>query len=319
MVSSATRQYIGLNERFLVGQLLASHDIRMNPNAALVYVGSTHVNAGTGKDGLDPNNPLSTIDEAIGACTANRGDVVVVLPGHVDATIAAGTISLDVAGVTVLCMGQGALRPTITAATSTAATVLISAASCNWIGGIFVCNIDAQTTQISVTAADVSLINIETRDTAGTAQAVSAVTASAAATRFLLREYKHRGDPAAGATDAVHLSTAADMTVEDFDIEGNFSTAGINQIGTAARFRVRSRTGRPCFIWNQNSADVGVSAAAGTTGFVAGPLNIMCTDNAANITEAVTAAAMQQFDNIYVCNLAGEKAMLINTTASTDA
>jgi hypothetical protein len=42
-------------------------------------------------------------------------------------------------------------------------------------------------------------------------------------------------------------------------------------------------------------------------------------DNAANVTEAITGATFVTFDPVYVVNLAGEKAMLINTTASTDA
>ena len=50
-------------------------------------------------DGLSPEKALRTIDYAVGLCTANVGDVIVLLPGtH---TITTGTVTLDVAGITI--------------------------------------------------------------------------------------------------------------------------------------------------------------------------------------------------------------------------
>lgn len=54
----------------------------------------------------------NTIDAAIGACTANRGDVIYVMPGHTEA-ITDGSIALDVAGVTIIGIGSGSMKPTL--------------------------------------------------------------------------------------------------------------------------------------------------------------------------------------------------------------
>ena len=74
--------------------------------------------------------PFSTIDYAIGQCTANKGDVILVMPGHTETITAAGGITLDVAGVSIIGLGNGSLRPTITYTTAATGTFLISAANC---------------------------------------------------------------------------------------------------------------------------------------------------------------------------------------------
>lgn len=56
---------------------------------------------------------FATIDEAIGACTANAGDTIYVLPGHTEA-ITSGSIALDVAGVSIIGLGSGSLKPSLT-------------------------------------------------------------------------------------------------------------------------------------------------------------------------------------------------------------
>lgn len=69
----------------------------------------------------------ATIDAAIGLCTANAGDVIVVLPGHTETVANATTIVADVAGISIIGLGQGTNRPTITLATSTAASIPVTA------------------------------------------------------------------------------------------------------------------------------------------------------------------------------------------------
>lgn len=66
--------------------------------------------------GFDPdgvNRFFATIDAAIGACTANAGDTIFVLPGHTEA-VTATSIALDVAGVSIIGLGSGAMKPTLT-------------------------------------------------------------------------------------------------------------------------------------------------------------------------------------------------------------
>jgi hypothetical protein len=91
--------------------------------------------------GPDPdgkNRYFATVDEAIGACTANANDVIYVLPGHTE-TVTATSIALDVAGVQIIGLGVGALRPTFTFSTA-AATITVTGASCAWKNCHFVAN-----------------------------------------------------------------------------------------------------------------------------------------------------------------------------------
>ena len=85
--------------------------------------------------GTNPKQPLATLDGAIGKTTANNGDVILVHPGHAETISAAAAITFDVAGITVIGMGVGNSRPTITLDT-------------------------AATTDIDVTAADVQIHNM---------------------------------------------------------------------------------------------------------------------------------------------------------------
>lgn len=76
-----------------------------------------YVDSGIGSDsndGRDPAFPMATIDAANGRCTADLGDVIIVQPGHAEA--GAAEITLDVDGVSVIGIGSGVQRPTVTVA-----------------------------------------------------------------------------------------------------------------------------------------------------------------------------------------------------------
>ena len=75
--------------------------------------------AGAGADspvsnGKNPVRPFLTIDYAIGQCAANNGDIIFVMPGHTESLSAPGDITINVAGVTVMGLGQGNTRPKVT-------------------------------------------------------------------------------------------------------------------------------------------------------------------------------------------------------------
>jgi len=72
--------------------------------------------------------PFATIDYAIGKCTANNGDVIYVLPGHTETVAAAAGIACDVAGISIIGVGQGSLKPQITLSATTS-TIAVSAAN----------------------------------------------------------------------------------------------------------------------------------------------------------------------------------------------
>jgi len=73
--------------------------------------------------------PFATIDYAIGQCTADRGDVIYVLPGHVETIADADDVDLDVAGVAIIGIGKGSDQPRFDF-TATASTLDVGAADC---------------------------------------------------------------------------------------------------------------------------------------------------------------------------------------------
>jgi len=73
---------------------------------------------------------FATIDEAIGACTSNAGDTIFVLPGHTE-TVTNGSIAADVAGVSIIGLGSGSLKPTLTFS-ATNSKINVTAANCTF-------------------------------------------------------------------------------------------------------------------------------------------------------------------------------------------
>lgn len=119
------------------------------------------VDATTGTDGAghgqNPSSPVATIDYAIGLCTANKGDVIYVMPQHAESV--ATSITCDVAGVSIIGMGDGRNRPTLT---TTAATdcITVTAADVRIENINFaVPGIDAVTADINIAGARCTVKN----------------------------------------------------------------------------------------------------------------------------------------------------------------
>lgn len=81
-----------------------------------------------GTDGSSPSTALGTLDAAFAKCTANVGDVIVVMPNHSETITGAGGITHDIAGVAVVGMGHYNQRPRFLMDAGTTVTYLVSAA-----------------------------------------------------------------------------------------------------------------------------------------------------------------------------------------------
>ena len=91
------------------------------------FVDSNLGNAGN--TGLDPTAALATIQQAITKTTASKYDVIIVMPGHAETIATATAFDLNKIGVSIIGLGRGALRPTISLSLA-AATLTVSAADC---------------------------------------------------------------------------------------------------------------------------------------------------------------------------------------------
>lgn len=266
--------------------------------------------------GLDPDGKLryfSTIDAAIGACTADRGDVILVAPGHTETVTAAAGIAVDVAGVSIIGLGRGSLRPTVNFTTATTASFKVSAANVLVKNILFTGGIDALVNPVHIDAADCALVDVETRDVTG--QATDFVVTTANADRLYIERWTHRGAAAAGADTAISIVGGDGITIKDFWVDGNFAVAAIENVTTACT----NITITDGFARTRNAADVIVTLVATATGNVGPNINARLQDNAANVTEAFVGADAQFFQPINIVNLDGESSMQTNITASTDA
>lgn len=167
-----------------------------------------YVSSGSGTTtgpGYSPETAFSTIDAAIGACTASNGDVIYVMPGHTETVTGAAGVALDVAGVTVIGLGTGRQRGKVNFTTATAASFDISAASCTVKNLVFTNAIDAQTAMINVSAADVSILDCEVQTGNASTQAVLGVLTTASADRLRIENCNFHGLVDAGTTAQIKL------------------------------------------------------------------------------------------------------------------
>ena len=123
-------------------------------------VGGSDVGPGTYKQ------PYSTINGAIGKTVASRGDIIMVGPGHTETVSASATISFSKAGVAVIGMGSGTLRPTITFDTIIDSTINVDAANCAMKNMILTANFADITTAMNVGAVDFTAEDIYFKATA---------------------------------------------------------------------------------------------------------------------------------------------------------
>jgi hypothetical protein len=85
------------------------------------------------------NAPFSTLEYAVSRCTANRGDIIFIKPGHAETISSATALSFDVAGIAIVGLGAGTKRPTFTLDTAATTTIAVSAdnisiSNCRFIG-----------------------------------------------------------------------------------------------------------------------------------------------------------------------------------------
>ena len=107
--------------------------------------------------------------------------------------------------------------------------------------------------------------------------------------------------------------------IRNFWIDGNFDTAAIENVTTAAVNLTINGGANGSYIRTRNAADIAFTAVATTTGNVGPNIYARLQDDAANITEAFAGADMQFFQPIAIANADGEVGLNTNKTASADA
>lgn len=121
--------------------------------------------------------PFATVDYAVSQCTASRGDIVFVKPGHAETISAADGFDIDVAGVAVIGLGTGSLMPTFTLSATTS-DVNISAANCSMVNLRFIASTSDVVRAVQVTAVNATILDLLFPDTGATNEILTAIKAT---------------------------------------------------------------------------------------------------------------------------------------------
>jgi hypothetical protein len=215
----------------------AASEIARTLNSLVTTGKILYVHYGTGKDGagagLFPEAPFKTIDYAIGQCTANKGDVIIAMPGHAESV--AADIDVDVAGITIIGAGVGESRPVVTFITETAAKIDVDAANCRIANLVLKNDIDSQVVVVDVDGAGTVLEDLELLE-GSSKQFLIGI--DIAADRTVVRRCYIKS-VAVGANSGIKISAANDrISLVENEVFGDFADACIHNPTSAVATRL---------------------------------------------------------------------------------
>lgn len=263
----------------------------------------TGVNAAGG--GRNPDAPLATLDYAIGLCTANKGDMIYLMPGHAETIAATDGFDADVAGIRIVGLGWGALRPTFTF-TATASQVNIGANNVTIENVRFVAGISAVVSAVQVEGkTDATFRNCEWYwgDTTGYDFVIS-LELEAGSHRCTVEGCAFLAEPAvAGAAAGVKLVGASNnVTVRDSSFLGDYSLACMSGITTLSQHLLFLDN----LVHNTDAGEPYLEVLTGTTGIIAGTRGQA---SGGTVAANAVADAMSHVEN-YVTNTTGTIAII---------
>jgi len=279
----------------------------------IYWVDST---AGTYSGKGSHDAPYTTIDAAVGQCTANNGDLIMVKPGHTETVSTDGGLAVDIDGVTILGLGRGDQRPLISIGTDVAAAAIISADNVVMAGFRFSIAIDAATDPIQISGAGGEFCDWEVIE-AASCEALDLISVAATGTRTKLHDIKIKGGNTGDgdALNAIHLNGCDDCEIYNIDAyNGDWSEGVIfNEGDEALNIRIHD-----CVLQTKATEDLCIVLDSAATGEIYNLKCILAQDEA-NIDECLSIGDCHAYDPILVVNADSEKAIEWAGTDSTDA
>ena len=222
------------------------------------FVSSTTGSASN--DGTSPQSALATVAQAVTKCTTDKGDVIVVLPGHAEA-VTSSSLTLSKAGISVIGLGQGRLRPTFTYGAA-AATINVTADDVAVKNCVFIANFDNVAAAFTIGAAkDFTLEGNEFFDNSNALHYLSiVVTGSTANSADGLKILNNRWSGLAIAPAAAFSILS---TIDRLTVVGNYiKMASTDDEGSFITFSDKNGTNVEIG-WNQHYVDNATSGATG--------------------------------------------------------
>lgn len=242
--------------------------------------------------------PFASIDYAIGQCTANQGDIIYVLPGHTETISAAGGITADVAGVSIIGLGYGTFRPKITWSAA-ASSCLITAANVKIKNILTTISIDEVVSMFASSASDTTLdmVNFTPYGALGvTGQAIQFLLTTAAAANLTLKNCTHLQATAAAADQKWIQLVGVDnprILNNRIDILAKAATGSIALSGSTACTNVEVVGNR--IIWRGATITSVINFVTGSTGVIA--YNGVGSGIAGTVTANITGDGCYFFEN----------------------
>lgn len=222
---------------FGLPMIYAGPSIPVNPWGNYFFVNST--GGDDGKAGTSPGKCFATIDAAVNEATA--GDVIIVAPGHTETIAAATTLVLDEDEISVIGLGHGSLRPTLSFST-TASRIPISGDGIRFENFLCVGAVADIVSGITVTGDDCILRGIEVRSGGAVLEFLQFIDIDAA-TRPVLEFCKVVASSTAGSNTGLRVDACVDPTIRFNEFLGDFTTAAVSgNAGTGA-----ASTGVQCY------------------------------------------------------------------------
>ena len=159
--------------------LIGSGNIPVTNGNYYFVCNATTANGSDGNPGTSANAPLATLAAAIAKCSTDAigDDVIIILPGHAESIASSTALAFNVAGMTIVGLGVGSLRPTFTFTTANTARIAVSVANVKISGCIFVGNFLSIATVFLLTAApEFTVDSCEFRDTSAVLGFLSIIT-----------------------------------------------------------------------------------------------------------------------------------------------
>jgi hypothetical protein len=283
-------------------------------------VGGSDGNAGT------YDAPCSTITGALAKCTANRGDIIMVKPGHAETVTAAAGIILSKAGVAIIGLGVGSTRPTITLSTANTASITVTANNVTVSNVLFLASFLNIATVFSVAnaqvATDFCVDNCEFRDTSNVLNFVSCV--KIGTTANIADGLTFTNNKVVGVSSAPAAATTAVVSASSIDrayLAGNtiihttalIDTANLLAMGATDLTHAvveKNKTFRPS---TSTTGELITSSSTASSGVVS---ENFCAhlDNSAGLI-IPTGTKLSFFNNFSMVTGAADKSALINPAA----
>jgi len=188
------------------------------------------VDSNQGSDGNNGNfkYPFATINYAVTQCTPNIGDKIFVAAGHVESVIAEYGLLINVPGITIYFMGEGADRATIDFSTVNTASMRILANNITLVNPRFTADIDGLLFPIIVDAAYFKIENGAYADGIGI-NSIKAITATENAIYMKIDGWLYIPGDGAGAQKQSQIEIpAVGIEISNIIIGGDFSVAPLN-------------------------------------------------------------------------------------------